>query len=205
MTVHENPLNSAEPEPEQEDAFEVASPSDVTPTPELVSPVSLKPSRSTILLRRIVLSALLWIAVFGAIWFLRAQPDSANPKVLPLTTYPGLEYMPSLSPDGKQVAFAWTGSNPTDPYGVYVKPIGDERAHRLAETPAGAADGDPVWSPDGKSIYFYRRGGEQSGIYIAPAEGGSAHLLIATSLGGRRLRRGRFDVSPTEPCVGLSR
>ena len=140
---------------------------------------------------------LLWLAVFGAIWFLRAQPESTNPKVLPLTTYPGLEYMPSLSPDGKRVAFAWTGTNPTDPYGVYVKLVTDDRARRLTETPAGAADGDPVWSADGKSIYFFRRGGGKSGIYVAPAEGGPAHQLVVTSLAGRRLRRARFDVSPS--------
>jgi len=198
VTVHQIPVSLPEPESGEEGAFEVASPSQIKTMPEIASPVSLKPSRRAILLRRIVLSAALWAVVFGAIWFLRAQPDSVNPKVLPLTTYPGLEYMPSLSPDGKQVAFAWTGTNPADPYSVYVRPVGDERAHHLVETPPGAADGDPVWSPEAKSIYFYRRGREHSGIYVAPAAGGTAHLLIATSLAGRRLRRARFDVSPTQ-------
>ncbi|HZM08880.1 MAG TPA: winged helix-turn-helix domain-containing protein [Candidatus Limnocylindrales bacterium] len=161
--------------------------------------VSLKPSRRTVLLRRILLTIALWVVALAATWWLRPQPVRAEPKVLPLTTYPGLEYMPSLSPDGKRVAFAWTGANPTDPYSVYVRPIGDDRAHRLVETPAGAADGDPVWSPDGKSIYFFRRGGgESSGIYAASVGGGPARQLIATSLAGRRLRRVRFDVSPTE-------
>ncbi len=131
------------------------------PAPDPITSVSLQSSRRTVLIRRIVLSMLLWIAVFAAIWFLRAQPESANPKVLPLTTYPGLEYMPSLSPDGKRIAFAWTGTNPTDPYSVYIRPISDDRARRLAETPPGAADGDPVWSADGKSIYFVRRGGRR--------------------------------------------
>jgi Tol biopolymer transport system component len=106
--------------------------------------------------------------------------------------------MPSLSPDGKRVAFAWTGASPDNPYSVYVRPIGDDRAHRLAETPADASDGDPVWSPDGNLIYFFRRGGGHSGIYVASVQGGPVRQLIATGLAGRRVRRARFDVSPRE-------
>jgi len=145
--------------------------------------------------RSVLFTVSLVVAALAAGRYLRPAPDVNGPKVSPLTTYPGLEYMPSISPDGKRVAFAWTGSNAVDPYGVYIKLIGEERAHRLTETPAGASDGDPVWSPDGKSIYFFRRG-EASGIYIAPAEGGAAREVLATSLGDRRLRRARFDVSP---------
>jgi Tol biopolymer transport system component/DNA-binding winged helix-turn-helix (wHTH) protein len=197
VTIHEAPANVAGPELSVRDVFGPTNPDGELPTLDPATSISLQASRRTILIRRIVLSTLLWLAVFGAIWFLRAQPESTNPKVLPLTTYPGLEYMPSLSPDGKRVAFAWTGTNPTDPYSVYVRPISDDRARRLAETPAGAADGDPVWSADGKSIYFFRRGGGQSGIYVAPVEGGPARQLVVTSLGGRRHRRARFDVSPT--------
>jgi len=198
VTVHEAPINAAEPELQVLDALGAAVPAGEPTAPGPITSVSLKSSSRAVLIRRIVLSAFLWIAVFGAIWFLRAKPESASPKVLPLTTYSGLEYMPSFSPDGKQVAFAWTGPNPTDPYCVYVRPISDDRAHRLAEPPAGAADGDPVWSADGKSVYFFRRGGGQSGIYVAPVAGGPVRQLVSTSLASRRLRRARFDVSPAE-------
>ena len=198
VTVHEAPPGIIEASSGE------AGPADAVSRPagsaeiESITSVSLKPSRRSVLLRRFVLTLALWMAAVAAIWFLRPQSESAEPKVLPLTTYPGLEYMPSLSPDGRRVAFAWTGTNRSNPYSVYVRPIGDDRAHRLVETPAGAADGDPVWSPDGKSIYFFRRGGGSSGIYFASVEGGPARQLIATSLAGRRLRRARFDVSPTE-------
>ena len=151
---------------------------------------------------RIVGRTSLWVtvlliaAVLLVFKYSRRNTVPVDPRVVPLTTYPGLEYMPSFSPDGKQVAFAWTGADPSAPYSVYVKPVGDERARLLTETPTGASDGDPVWSPDGKSIYFYRRGGEKSGIYAAPVAGGPVRLQVTTSLGGRRLRRARFDVSP---------
>ena len=197
VTIHDTSPNVGGPELSVQEGFGSAMPDGEMPTPDPITSVSLQSSRRTVLIRRLVLSTLLWIAVFGAIWFLRAEPESASPRVLPLTSYPGLEYMPSLSPDGKRIAFAWTGTNPSDPYSVYVRPITDDRARRLAETPPGAADGDPVWSADGKSIYFFRRGGGQSGIYVAAVEGGPAHQLVVTSLGGRRLRRARFDVSPT--------
>jgi Tol biopolymer transport system component/DNA-binding winged helix-turn-helix (wHTH) protein len=154
-------------------------------------------SRSGAGSKPIWLTILLILAVLLAARYLRREPGVVDPRVLPLTTYPGLEYMPSFSPDGRQVAFAWTGADPNASYGVYIKPLADERARRLTETPAGASDGDPVWSPDGKSIYFYRRGGGISGVYVAPASGGPVRQLIATSLGGRRMRRARFDVSPT--------
>ncbi len=153
-------------------------------------------AQSRVGLQSIVFTGLLLLAALAAGYFLRQTPVGEAPKVTPLTTYPGLEYMPSLSPDGKQVAFAWTGPNANDSYSVYTKRIGDEQPHGLTDMPAGASDGDPVWSPDGKQIYFFRRGGSPSGIYSVPAEGGPARLVVATSLGGRRIRRCRFDVSP---------
>jgi Tol biopolymer transport system component/DNA-binding winged helix-turn-helix (wHTH) protein len=142
------------------------------------------------------LTLFLVLAAFAASKFLRAAPEMPEPKVVPLTTYPGLELMPSISPDGKRVAFAWTGPEATGSYGVYVKGVGDDRARRLTETPVDAADGDPVWTPDGRSVLFFRRSGPGSGIYSAPVDGGAAHELVAVDLRGRRIRRSRFDISP---------
>jgi Tol biopolymer transport system component/DNA-binding winged helix-turn-helix (wHTH) protein len=157
--------------------------------------LSAKSTRA-VLLRRSILTLLLSSAALVAIWQLRPRPPVPEPKVVPLTTYPGLEYMPAISPDGKWLAFAWTGSNPTDPYRIYIKQIGEDRAKRVVDPPAGAADSDPVWTPDGQSVLFYRRGGPSSGIYIVPVAGGEPHQLVATSLTSRRVRRARFDLSP---------
>jgi len=154
-----------------------------------------KPTRGEVF-KRSVLTLMLSLAALVAIWQLRPREELAEPRVVPLTTYPGLESMPAISPNGKQVAFAWTGPDPNGAYRVYVKDMGEDRAQPLVETPAGAADSDPVWTPDGKSLLFFRRGGKTSGIYMAPASGGKERLVVATSMARRRLRRGRFDVSP---------
>ena len=154
-----------------------------------------KPTRA-VLLRRSIITLILSSAILAALWQLRPHPPVPDPKVVPLTTYPGLEYMPAISPDGKRLAFAWTGPNPTDPYRIYVKQIGEDRAQLVVDPPADAADSDPVWTPDGQGVLFYRRSGPSSGIYIVPVSGGAARQLIATSLSSRRVRRARFDLSP---------
>jgi Tol biopolymer transport system component/DNA-binding winged helix-turn-helix (wHTH) protein len=146
--------------------------------------------------KKLLLTLTLVVAALGAGLVLRRPAQMPDPKLLPLTTYPGLEYMPAISPDGKRVAFAWTGPSITGSYAVYVKGISDDRARKLTETPSGASDGDPVWAPDGKSVYFFRRGGAQSGVHVASLDGKLARLVTPTALSGRRLRRSRFDVSP---------
>lgn len=70
--------------------------------------------------------AALVLSVGGA-WFYisRITPDtSLSPmEVVPLTTFPGQEITPSLSPDGKQIAFAWNGEK-QDNFDIYVQLIG---------------------------------------------------------------------------------
>ncbi len=91
-------------------------------------------------------------------------------RPVPLTTYAGSEYTPSFSPDGNQVAFAWTGPN-RDNLDVYVKMIGTENAVRLTTGPG--PEGAPAWSPDGRSIAFIKLLSENKvGIFLMPAIGG---------------------------------
>ena len=192
VTVHENNHANAVDNALHDDEAEGEEPGESQRTidPEILSGPGVGA-------KSIWLTVLLILIVLVVARYLRREPALNDPKVLPLTTYSGLEYMPSFSPDGKQVAFAWTGADADATYSVYVKTVGDENSRLLAQTPDGACDGDPVWSRDGKSIYFYRRSGDEPGIYVTPAEGGEVRRLIATSLGGRRVRRARFDVSPT--------
>jgi Tol biopolymer transport system component len=94
--------------------------------------------------------------------------------VAPLTSYPGNELQPNLSPDGNQVAFAFRGGSSN--YNIYVKVIGSEEIVRL--TSAAADDLSPSWSPDGQSIVFLRFISDQSALVIViPCAGGPERQL----------------------------
>jgi Tol biopolymer transport system component/DNA-binding winged helix-turn-helix (wHTH) protein len=108
----------------------------------------------------------------------------ADPPALaavPFTDYPGFEDCPAFSPDGSQIAFAWSG----DPAkglkgaGLYVKAINSENLLRLAQHPFSCA----AWSPDGTQIAFQRRSGADTGIYLIPALGGPERKLRSTQGG----------------------
>jgi Tol biopolymer transport system component len=89
-------------------------------------------------------------------------------RLVPLTTYPGVEGPPTLSPDGNQVAFARNGD-------IFVKQVDGEALVQLTSSPL--AESAPAWSPDGRQIAF-RRGGE--GIFvISPLGGGERKIATA--------------------------
>ena len=56
--------------------------------------------------------------------------------VVPLTALPGNVALPTFSPDGSQIAFAWDGENNGAGYDLYVKAIGTEKPLRLTHHPA---------------------------------------------------------------------
>ncbi len=104
--------------------------------------------------------------------FWQRKPRAAEMKLVPLTSYPGLETQPSFSPDGSQIAFAWDGEN-QDNYDIYVTVVGSATAPlRLTRDPA--PDLYPAWSPDGRRIAFMRQGG----LYLISALGGPERKLV---------------------------
>jgi eukaryotic-like serine/threonine-protein kinase len=118
--------------------------------------------------------------VFLAAWLLpRArltQPSEPPPmKVVQLTALNGRELDPTISPDGRQVAFSWNGEK-EDNFDIYVKTIGSSEVRRLTTDPL--ADTLPVWSPDGTQIAFVRE---------HPDSGGTVHSVLVTGGGERRL------------------
>lgn len=77
-----------------------------------------------------------------------------NSRVLTrLTTDPGQDVMPALSPDGTRIAFA---SNRTGSWDIWVMPVTGGKAIQVSTD--AAHELHPSWSPDGKSIVFSRLG-----------------------------------------------
>ncbi|MBQ2598279.1 MAG: PD40 domain-containing protein [Bacteroidales bacterium] len=103
-------------------------------------------------MKRIILFALLAVTGLMAASEARAQE---SPRWLRKN---------AISPDGKQVAFSYKGD-------IYVVGVQGGAARALTTNPA--YDSDPVWTPDGKQLYFssYREGSKD--IFCVAAEGGT--------------------------------
>ena len=125
------------------------------------------------------------------------KPGPPQPALtaVPLTTDPGYEGMPSLSPDGSQVAFGSFGEK-LDNLDIYVKLIGGGPSLRLTSDPA--VDKYPAWSPDGRSIAFIRERVDKQEVLLIPALGGQERKLaqIAPDL--------TWDLSMVPPYLSWS-
>ena len=105
-------------------------------------------------------------------WRGEAPPPPAAPQ--PLTTYPGRELHPALSPDGARVAFAWSGPDGRAP-GIYVKQRNSETALRLTDEPGWSAW--PAWLPGGQTVAFVQSVDTISAICLVPSLGGPVRRL----------------------------
>ncbi|MEO8464957.1 MAG: winged helix-turn-helix domain-containing protein [Gammaproteobacteria bacterium] len=130
----------------------------------------------------VVGSYYIWWTSSGASNVPQSPPLGAVTRVLPATSYPGDEASPSLSPDGRQVAFSWDrGAEDAGNRDIYVATLGAATPLRLTDDPA--VDQDPAWSPDGTEIAFLRRRGPRDfDIMVAPALGGAERKLHSARL-----------------------
>lgn len=141
-------------------------------------PVHPKLSRSWLTTRpAIIVVALGLIAaltVVGYVWLWRSNPNTKDvagprtPSFTQLTFQTGAEFFPSLSPDGKSLAYASRTSGNWD---VYVQRVGGTNPLNLTQN-SPADDSQPAFSPDGERIAF-RSERDGGGIYLMGATGES--------------------------------
>jgi serine/threonine protein kinase/WD40 repeat protein len=165
------------------------------------------------------LAAAVMIGVLAGAAILRLSArKSPEPWTFRPLTYSGLAFVPSLAPDGKQVAFIWRDEK-SQSQDLHVQLVNGGSPLRLKDA---QAVGKPAWSPDGSRLAFIRRDG---GIYVMPALGGVPQRIslskpatgadLAWSPGGAFFvftgaRHGLFSVSPeggevhqlTNPAAG---
>ena len=110
----------------------------------------------------------------------RSAEEAGPWQPRPLTSYVGNEVTPALSPDGRLVAFSWSGSE-DDNYDIYVLQIGDASPLRLTEDPA--VDIHPVWSPDGMRLAYISDKGAGAEIRLISVLGGTSRRLLYAPLG----------------------
>jgi hypothetical protein len=102
------------------------------------------------------LVAILILSVAAAWLLVRRKADTAHHQLVdafitaPFTSDAGEEYSPSISPDGKTVAYVW--DNGTDPPDVYLRTVDHPTSRRLVSVPGTRLY--PSWSPDGRMVGF---------------------------------------------------
>jgi Tol biopolymer transport system component/DNA-binding winged helix-turn-helix (wHTH) protein len=96
-------------------------------------------------------------------------------RIRPLTSLPGNQRDPAISPDGTRVAFVWNGGSGND-YSLYVQLVDSETPLRLTREPR-AEDRGPAWSPDGQKVAFTRSTSGDCQIRMVAALGGPEESL----------------------------
>jgi Tol biopolymer transport system component len=186
-------------------------------------PAGKRPPRSVSPRQRVVFSAtatlLLAVIVFGLYKFSSrrapAQSESEAPPVVlkttQVTTWPGLDIYPALSPDGNTVAYT---SDHGGGFEIYVEPL-TPGAREFQLTSDGGFE--PAWSPDGKLIAYASK--TRGGIWVVPASGGTAKqltefgvhprwspdgsLIVFQTSGGPSLEATATDVPPPPATLWL--
>ena len=106
--------------------------------------------------------------------------NSTYPKSTPLTALRGSETDPSFSPDGNQIAFSWSGESGAN-YDIYVKIVGPGQPVRITTDPRPEIC--PAWSPDGRSIAFFRQLSDNDAVLlVVPALGGRERALASVKI-----------------------
>jgi Tol biopolymer transport system component/DNA-binding winged helix-turn-helix (wHTH) protein len=121
----------------------------------------------------------LGLAAAAGWWFVSGGVSSVPyplhvTHVAKLTSYPGDEREPAISPDGAYVAFSWSGPR-SDNYDIYVVQAPGQAPLRLTTDPAH--DAYPTWSPDSRQIAFIRQNGDKASLIVVPPLGGPERTI----------------------------
>jgi len=120
--------------------------------------------------RRLVAAAalILLIAAAGAAvywrssWFAGGSSAPTRFEFTQLTTQPGVEWFPSISPDGEWVVYAGDAGARRH---LFLQRVGGQNPQDISGTDSTADDDQPAFSPDGKRIAF-RSSRDGGGLFV---------------------------------------
>jgi Tol biopolymer transport system component len=119
----------------------------------------------------------------------RPAAQQTRYRLRQLTFDDGLSFEPSLSQDGNLLAYSSDVSGRGD-LDIWVRQVTGGNPIRLTDHPAD--DRQPDISPDGSRVAF-RSDRDGGGIYVGPALGGEAVLVVGTKPGGEGPHTSRFS------------
>jgi len=153
----------------------------------------------------IAIGAILLLVSAGLVWWPRGHVAVPPMRVLPVTSLEGHETMPTFSPDGTHVAFAWEGDKQSGNVDIYVALIGSPTVRRVTTDPA--MDVFPSWSPNGRRLAFVRQLNDHAGrVYIMSPSGGDERKSIDFDVHFDRLGRfGQLSWSPDGQYIAAAR
>jgi Tol biopolymer transport system component len=158
--------------------LQLVSQSNSTPPPSGVTPQPLRQQvrRDWTLKAAWAAGAVLVFAGLGYWrWFGTSDATVFTPRAVnftQLTTAPGQEIYPSLSPDGKSLVYA---SDKSGNWDIYLQRVGGTTPTNLTKDSA-ANETQPAFSPDGEQIIF-RSDRDGGGIFVMRATGGNPRRL----------------------------
>jgi len=131
----------------------------------------------------------------------RPASPTARTHFMQLTDLPGAESSPSLSPDGKTLAFVGRARGNAD---IYVQRVGGHNPINLTED-CPKDDSGPAFSPDGERIAFHSECGG-SGVFVMGATGESRRRVADAGFDPAWAPDGRSLAVASEPTLSpLSR
>lgn len=128
-----------------------------------------------------VIAGVLVIFLAGLLGWRLLRPAQRDRTFVPFDAGAPNAMQPALSADGKWLAFASPGERFTRP-DIWLKPMPKGAARRL--TNGDSWNDEPSLSPGGEWVAFHSTG-PPAGVYLQPAVGGRARLVVA---GGRSPR-----------------
>jgi Tol biopolymer transport system component/DNA-binding winged helix-turn-helix (wHTH) protein len=146
------------------------------------------------------------LAAIGAVVIFRGPspaasswtPSTVTMRTEQLTVSPVLDAFPTLSPDGRLIAYT---TNKTGAFELHVRTVSGGAVER-AVTADGQQNVQPAWSPDGELIAYHSR--RRGGIWIVPALGGAPRLVSEFGSRPAWSPDGRHLAFQSDPCTDIS-
>jgi serine/threonine protein kinase/Tol biopolymer transport system component len=117
-------------------------------------------------------------AMVGLLETARPNPSvGSRMRFSPVTNFAGVEAQPTLSPDGRSVAFV---SNRSGQWDIYVGLVSGGNLVRITNDPN--VEIWPRWSPDGTRLLFSRLNAKGlTDVWVVPALSGTARLVVSNA------------------------